>query len=496
MRRFGLAALLGMLAVAGCGKSAPPPTTPGLLTPSAGLGSLAASGAGHRFFEVYEPDGPARGTMIAFHGGGWEAAPGDARSGVLGGALAYRAQGWRVVDADYSSARNPGKPPNPLPMIADVVAFYEQVRRAFPGPVCATGPSAGGHLSAMLAVLRPKLTCAVVDAGPLDLVSLVDRNATSAQFVTGAFGTDPRTLAAWSPARLWKKSRRRPPIFVTVADGDGYVPASQGRAFERADPHAVVKTLPAAVAGAADAAPFIHSYVKGGPRAAAVASELAWENRIVPPAKHYPAPPAPSATRSCDAVLPHADWRTARRRDRWRLLRAGLGWKATQTPNGLLAATTGCSGSGRSQDDGLSVWAPPASGQRARTGTSAALTFTRGRPLRSITVSLRGYLARPRDWDVGLYAGSTPVAACTAGRCRGLRLAGSLIASPGSGDPDSVDEPPSQRIALPSGTRQVSIKLTCASPSGCSLGGISRKARPRDPVGHPAILSIYAAVAR
>jgi hypothetical protein len=48
-----------------------------------------------------------------------------------------------------------------------------------------------------------------------------------------------------------------------------------------------------------------------------------------------------------------------------------------------------------------------------------------------------------------------------------------------------------QRFALPAGTRRVSWRLTCVAPSGCALDGSSKDARERDPVGHPAILSLY-----
>ena len=497
VRRLGLL-LLATLALAGCGRDGPPAPTATGTAPAQGLGSLATSGAGHEFFEVYEPDRPPRGTMLLIHGGGWDDKPGDARKGLLGAALAYRAQGWRVVNVAYSSATATPNQPDPMPMIRDVVAFYDQVRRAFPGPVCASGPSAGGHLAAMLAVLRPKLTCAVIDAGPVDLVALRAEHGRALAYAGQAFGVDDGVLARWSPARLWRRGAHHPAVFAAYAHGDPYVPAGQGRALRRSDPGAVVRLLPEARAGAADATGFIHSYVTRSSRASVAAAEQRFLAKVVPLTHRAPAPRPLSATRSCDAAVRRASWSSARRRDRWRLLRAGVAWTAAQTTGGLLAATTGCSGSAASQDDGLSVWAPPVKGQQAGAGTSAMLTFSRGgRALHSIAFSLRGVLARPRDWDAGLYAGSAPVAACTAGRCRGLRLVrargGSLVASPGSGNPDAVNDPPTQRVALPSGTTRVALRLTCVRAGGCSLAGVSRR---RDPVGHPAILSIYAAVVR
>jgi hypothetical protein len=497
VRRLGFL-LLATLALAGCGRDGPPAPTATGTAPAQGLGSLAQSGAGHEFFEIYEPDRPPRGTMLLIHGGGWDDKPGDARNGLLGAALAYRAQGWRVVNVAYSSATATPNQPDPMPMMRDVVAFYDQIRRAFPGPVCASGPSAGGHLAAMLAVLRPRLTCAVIDAGPVDLIALHDEHAQALTFADQAFGVDDAVLARWSPARLWRRGGHHPAVFAAYAHGDPYVPAGQGRALRRADPRAVVHLLPEARAGAANAAGFIHSDVTRSARVSVAAAEERFLAKVVPLTHRTPAPRRLSATRSCDAAVPRANWSSARRRDRWRLLRAGVAWTATQTTGGLLAATIGCSGSGASQDDGLSVWAPPVKGQRAGAGTSAALTFSRGgRALHSVAFSVRGFLARPADWNVGLYAGSTPIAACTAGRCRGLRLVhahdGALVAGSGSGNPDAVNEPPTQRVTLPAGTTSVALRLTCVHLGGCSLAGVSRR---RDPVGHPAILSIYAAVVR
>jgi hypothetical protein len=84
---------------------------------------------------------------------------------------------------------------------------------------------------------------------------------------------------------------------------------------------------------------------------------------------------------------------------------------------------------------------------------------------------------------------------CDRGRCRGLRAVpgggGTLLAAGGAGDPDATDTPPVQRFVLPAGTRRVSWRLTCVAPSGCALDGSSKDARERDPVGHPAILSLY-----
>jgi hypothetical protein len=134
-----------------------------------------------------------------------------------------------------------------------------------------------------------------------------------------------------------------------------------------------------------------------------------------------------------------------------------------------------------------------------------------GHVLHHLSAAFRGFLARPQDWALGLYASTstqgpirTPVATCVSGHCSGLRLVsadgGSLIAASGShGDPDAQGQPPTSRFALPAGTRRVAWELRCTAAGGCSLTGIANppgtSPRWRDPLGHPAIFSIYSVAA-
>jgi acetyl esterase/lipase len=508
----GLAAVpptaLAAALLAGCGGSAQEAPGPG---PSR-LGSLQTSGAGHVFFEVYEPAVRPRGTMLVFHGGGWENRRGDARAGVFGPAAIYRAQGWRVINAEYSQpakVADPSAAPDGRPTLRDVVAFYDQARRAFGGPICATGPSAGGHLAAMLAVMRPSLRCALAEGAPTDLVTLrSEGDVTAAALADRAFGGTRSALAAWSPARLWDPARMHTHMFVTAADNDPFVATAQARAFQKADRDAVVEVLPGAQPGDPDATGFVHSAVRRTARVRLIEREDRWLDRLVPPRTGGSAPtgrvPGAPAGAACDSAVPRADWAKQPRDDRWRLLAAGRPWTQVVTPGVLMAATAGCSGSARWQDDGISVWAFPTDDTQVPRGGEAAQVYEApgAGTLTTVRASLRGFLARPSDWRVGLFASDAtsgpvddPVATCTKGRCTGLRLVGAhggaLVASPGSGDPDATDEPPVQTFRLPRGTRRVAWRLTCVAPKSCDLRGIGRDKRERDPLGHPAILSLY-----
>jgi hypothetical protein len=499
VRAAAVLAALAALLVAGCGGSG----TPGAPAGPA-LGSLAASGAGNRFYEIYDPIGPARGTILLLHGGSWADRRGDARRMLATTALAFRASGWRVVNASYSPGWVPGRAPDPLPMLRDVVAFYDQIRHAFGGPVCAYGESAGGHLAAMLALERPSLRCAILSAAPLNLRTLLHQTwPPGIAAIRGTFGQRASVLREFSPTLLWNTGADPTAVFATAAANDQVVPPVQLTEFQQVDPGANAHVLPGAAAGSAGAAAFMHSDVRGSALFARISSLGSWLNGIAQPAAAGPTPTDFGA--GCSSA----------QTPRWKLLLAGDAWQQSSTagPAGqAIAATRGCSGSAKWQDDGLSLWAlpspaaRPSPGATLASGAEATLALSSPHPVRRITVSFRGFLARPQDWVLGLYASTeagatpTPVAGCTLGHCTGLRLVpsaggGLLTAAGSSNNPDLSATPPSASFALPAGTRQLSWKLRCAAPGGCPLAGIDSATgaspRPRDPIGHPAIFSLY-----
>jgi hypothetical protein len=477
------------------------------------LGSLASSGAGHRFYEIYAPAGPARGTMMLLHSGGWRDQRGDARRTMAATALTLRARGWRVLDVGYTPGPTPrGRALDPRPMLRDVVAFYDQVRRAYGGPICAYGESAGGHLAAMLALVRPSLSCAVLAAAPLDLRTLL-RTTTSAGAVNVklTFGTGRTLLRAWSPAARWDPDTAPTAVFATAASNDQVVPPQQLTTFAAVNPSADVRVVPGAAASAADAVPWMHSAVRRSALERRLGDLGRWLDREVP-RRTRAAPAARAGTIGGDCAQRPARPPSQPRTHRWRLMLAGGAWRQRSTARQPIAATRGCSGSARWQDDGLSLWAFPSFGAVLPRGAEASLTLQSRRVVRHLSAAFRGFLARPQEWSVGLYASTrtrgrigTEVAACEGGRCRRLRLvrtgAGSLVAAAGShGDPDRRDAPLSAGFALPAGTRRLAWRLRCIAPQGCSLTGPAGlhgvSPRRRDPLGHPAILSVYRVAVR
>ena len=491
--------LTGLLAalLSGCGGGGvkvPPTQAPPHSTPPV-LGSLDSSGAGDRFYEIYDPVGPPRGTMLLIHGGGWldDRGTQSPRYYNATAALTLRAEGWRVVNVGYTPGYRPTTAPDPVPMLRDVVAFYDQIRSAFGGPVCAYGQSAGGLLTAMLAVERPTLTCAVLDAAPTDLSSMLPKS-NAQNFIKGTFGTNPSTLEQWSPARDWRSSIQTP-VYATFAANDQTVPPQQGAIFKAADPKANVDTIPGG------AFYWLHSLVDYNSLASRELTGLAaWLKGNVPQASAAAGAAGTDTGGECALQAPAGQ--------RYKLMLAGDAWQQQSTwtvgqPT-LIAATRGCSGSSYWQDDGLSLWAWSSGSTPLPRGQSASLTLAPGHTISRLSISFRGFLANPQEWNLGLYAStgesgpvSTPVATCDRGSCSGLGLfrtsSGSLVTAGGStSDPDQSARPPSATFTLPAGTARIAWTLQCVASAGCPVQSIAHP-RPRDPLGQQAIFSIYSA---
>ncbi|MCC5971708.1 MAG: alpha/beta hydrolase [Pararhodobacter sp.] len=95
-------------------------------------------------FDLFLPEGPARGLLIFIHGGYWLAfGPGD-WSAFAQGALA---RGWAVAMPGYTLA-----PEARIgAMTREIEAAITAVAGMVEGPIVVTGHSAGGHLSARMA---------------------------------------------------------------------------------------------------------------------------------------------------------------------------------------------------------------------------------------------------------------------------------------------------------------------------------------------------------
>jgi hypothetical protein len=215
----------------------PPGTTP------MGLGGDAPA-----YHEVAGPlEGPARGTMLLIHGGGWVTHGPGAVARMRGEAERWRARGWRTVSVTHRPCGA---------AIGDVLWFADRVLAdAGDRPVCATGKSAGGHLAVLVAALRPAVDCAIGEGAPLDLASIADQRVSSGDdpaigtrdaprwvgnLAIAAFGERPETV---SPTRLAVRGR----VLLVTSRDDWTIPWEQATGFRAAqqarDPGAAVDLL-------------------------------------------------------------------------------------------------------------------------------------------------------------------------------------------------------------------------------------------------------------
>ena len=207
-----------------------------------------------------DPSGPARGTMILVHAGGWAGHDGYAQSELLKnpGDL-FLARGWRVVSIDYE--QGPGG-------LQDVlnVAGAELARNSSAGPLCIYGESSGAHLALTAAARLRAIDCVIGLGTPTDLYQYTVEAAASSddrvKLVSGQimrlFGTTAETTAAWNLVSL-APSIRADVMLVRESD-DELVTASHAQRFQAARPTTQVIELAPGDPGDA-ATDFMHGTV-------------------------------------------------------------------------------------------------------------------------------------------------------------------------------------------------------------------------------------------
>ena len=160
-------------------------------------------------FDLFQPEGTARGLMVFVHGGYWLACGREDYSHLAAGAVA---RGWACALPSYTLA--------PEGRIAAMTQEVAQAVRAaaamVPGPVVVTGHSAGGHLSARMGCADSAVPVArVVPISPLaDLAPLMqtDMNADLKIDAAEAAAESParHALRAGVQAHVWVGGQERP----------------------------------------------------------------------------------------------------------------------------------------------------------------------------------------------------------------------------------------------------------------------------------------------
>jgi acetyl esterase/lipase len=181
-------------------------------------------------YEVQEPGGNIRGTMILLHGGGWYLAGRGVMESMRGDADRWLSRGWRIVNSSYRAC---------AASIVDVATLFDRVQSVYGTkiPICADGQSSGGHLALLLSAVRSRLACVVAQGAPADLQALPRQTEGGAgsegpikvtNMAVAAFGED--LMAHISPTRAPVKAR----VLFALAAQDTAIPYAQATGFAAA----------------------------------------------------------------------------------------------------------------------------------------------------------------------------------------------------------------------------------------------------------------------
>lgn len=154
---------------------------------------LAYGDAPRQRFDLFHPEGSARGVLVFFHGGYWKAFGREAWSHLAAGALA---RGWACAMPSYTLAPEVRL----AAMTVEAGRAVDAVAARVSGPVVVTGHSAGGHLSARMGCAGAPLATRVARVVPIsplaDLLPLVGTAMNETLHI------DTEEALAESPARL------------------------------------------------------------------------------------------------------------------------------------------------------------------------------------------------------------------------------------------------------------------------------------------------------
>lgn len=171
--------------------------------------NIAYGPGARQAFDLFHPEGPARGLMVFVHGGYWLACGREDYSHLAAGALA---RGWACALPSYTLAPEA----RIAAMTAEIAGAVRAASAMVVGPVVVTGHSAGGHLAARMGCTDLVVSVArVVPISPLaDLAPLMqtDMNATLAIDPAEAGRESPARLAlrAGVQAHVWVGGQERP----------------------------------------------------------------------------------------------------------------------------------------------------------------------------------------------------------------------------------------------------------------------------------------------
>lgn len=143
-------------------------------------------------FDLFLPDGEAKGLMVFIHGGYWMAFGREDWSHLAAGAVA---RGFACAMPSYTLAPEA----RISTMTKEVARAIETASAMVPGPVIVTGHSAGGHLSARMGCADVEVRAPIARLVPIS--PLADLEPLMATKMNSTLGIDADEAAAESPAR-------------------------------------------------------------------------------------------------------------------------------------------------------------------------------------------------------------------------------------------------------------------------------------------------------
>ncbi len=157
-------------------------------------------------FDLFRPEGEARGLLVFVHGGYWLEFGRDSWSHLAAGALA---RGWACAVPSYTLA--------PKARIAEitqeVAAAVQKAAGMVAGPVAVTGHSAGGHLSARMGCLGLERVARVVPISPVAELAPMMQTAMQGRLrltEDECARESPARLALRCQAHVWVGAQERP----------------------------------------------------------------------------------------------------------------------------------------------------------------------------------------------------------------------------------------------------------------------------------------------
>lgn len=144
-------------------------------------------------FDLFRPEGAARGLLVFFHGGYWKAFGRETWSHLAAGALA---RGWACAMPSYTLAPEARL----AEMTVEAGRAVDAAAARVAGPVVVTGHSAGGHLSARMGCASAPVAARVARVVPIS--PLADLAPLVGTAMNDTLRIDADEVARESPARL------------------------------------------------------------------------------------------------------------------------------------------------------------------------------------------------------------------------------------------------------------------------------------------------------